>query len=266
MPFESVYRVSRRNALPTKEDVVSLGRELGMELPVGYQDYITTFGAGTLSYILMVRTPDEIRNPTDRDRTFYREMIAYAAKECASNTDQIDLSPSDIERGTFFARESAEAGLWFAVPSQGTRLFEFISGDIFEIENGFYGLVDRETEGQQHEFPFFEPRNGRRRMRQLYVRPGIGRNGLVQAMVKRWGQDSVRCSRTGEDELDPHYFVSPIEAHLDVQLEQSSQLPQGAFFVRAHYSIDSEADFANWVEPLLLPGGGPHECVQDNSW
>jgi hypothetical protein len=131
----------------------------------------------------------------------------------------------------------------------------------------FFGLVERCTAGQQHEFPFFEPRNGRRRMRQLYVRPGVGRAGFVEAMARRWGPDTLRCSRSTQGELYPHYFEAAIEGHIELHLDpQYPRLPGDSFFVRACYDIDSEAELAAFVEPLLLPGGGPHEFMGEPIW
>jgi hypothetical protein len=95
-------------------------------------------------------------------------------------------------------------------------------------------------------------------MRVLAVRPGVGRDGFLAAMARRWGRDSLRCSRPAPDELYPHYFVPAIEGHIELLLDaRQNRLPPGCFHVRARYDIDSEPDVAAFVEPLLLPGGTP---------
>ena len=57
-------------------------------------------------------------------------------------------------------------------------------------------------------------------------------------------------SDTNSPLLDPH----------------DTRLPGDALFVRARCDIDSEADFAAFVGPLLLPGGRPHEYITDDPW
>jgi hypothetical protein len=266
MLFESVYRVSTRNSVPTDAEVDLLSSELGMELPLGYREYVTELGPGALCDFLVVKMPSEIRNPESREEKFNRELLAFAAACVTRQNGPSGLTPTDIEQGTIFAYASAERPIWFATRTQGARLFEHVDGDSFEIPNGLYGLVKRRAAGH-HAFPFFEPRNGRRRMRQLYVRPGVGGDGFVEAMAKRWGRQSLRRSSASQDELWPVYCVAPIEGYIELHLDpQYNRLPGDSFFVRARYDIDSEAEFAEFVEPLLLPGGGPHEFIGDSQW
>lgn len=267
MSFESVYRVSTRNSVPSKEEINSLSRALSMELPIGYREYIASFGPGTLCTFLVVKTPSQIRNPDTQDEKYYREVFGLAGQYASESGNVAGLDSTEFESATVFAYASAEAPIWFATRTQGARLFEYVEGDTFEIANGFFGIVERCTAGQQHEFPFFEPCNGRRRMRQLYVRSGVGRTGFVEALVGRWGRDSLRCSRSSKEELYPVYFVAAIEAYIELHLDpQYNRLPGDSFFVRVCYDIDSEDDLAAFVEPLLLPGGGPHEFMGESPW
>lgn len=267
MSFESVYRVSTRYSLPGEESIHSLSQALGMELPIGYSEYATSLGLGTMCTFLVVKMPNQIRTPAKEDEEFYRELFVLAGEHASDSGNVAGLDSTDFEHATVFAYASAEAPIWFATRTRGPRLFEYVEGDTFEIENGFFGLVEHCAAGQQHEFPFFEPKNGRRRMRQLYIRSGIGRTGFVEAMARRWGRDGLRCSGSSNDELYPHYFVSAIEGHIELHLDpQYNRLPGDSFFVRACYDIDSEADLAAFVEPLLLPGGGPHEFTGEPIW
>jgi len=265
--FESVYRVSTRYTLAGEQDVDSIRRALSMTLPIGYSEYVTSLGLGTMCTFLVVRMPNDIRIPARKDEEYYREVFAVAGKYASDSGNVAGLDSTEFERATVFAYAASEAPIWFATPTRGPRLFEHVEGDTYEIENGFFGLVGRVADGQHHDFPFFEPKNGRRRMRQLYIRPGVGRTGFVDAMAGRWGRDGVRCSRSAKEELYPYYFVQAIETHIELHLDpQYNRLPGDSFFVRACYDIDSEADFASFVEPLLLPGGGPHEFTGEPIW
>jgi hypothetical protein len=268
MRLESVYRVSTRNSIPRAADVDALRRELGMELPTGYREYVTSFGRGRLSYFLLVNTPNEIRNPPSYIGESDRKWLAQLAQWNKQDNRESIMTPEDIERAVVFARADSERPMWIATARLGPRLFEQVDGDIFEIRDGFFGLVERCTSGQHHEFPFFEPFNGRRRMRQFYVGPGIGRKGFVEAMGRRWGRENLLCSRNSEHPY-PIYFMSAIEGQFDLHLDPNdpdyNRLPGDSFFVRARYDLDSEADLTAFAEPLLLPGGGPHEFIGE-SW
>ncbi|HQR09005.1 MAG TPA: hypothetical protein PLN21_19440 [Gemmatales bacterium] len=187
--------------------------------------------------------------------------------DAATDFDNVArLNAAEYDCAKVFAYASAEAPIWFSTPTQGVRLFEYAEGRTCEIENGFIGLVERCTVGQEHDFPFFEPNNGRRRMRQLYIRPGVGRTGFADALARRWGRDTVRCSRNSPDDLHPTYFVSAIEAYIELSLGPKQGIPSDSFFVRASYDVDSEVDFSAFVEPLLLPGGGPYESLGEPFW
>jgi hypothetical protein len=235
--YEAVNRVVRigvsrvtRNSIPGEEDVNSLSRALGMELPMGYREYVTSFGPGTMCTFLVVKMPSQIRNPERRDEEFYRDVFAFAGEYASDPGNVAGLDSTEFEHATVLAYANAEAPIWFATRTRGARLFEHVEGGTFEIENGFFGLVERCAAGQRHEFPFFEPKNGGRRMRQLYVRPGVGRTGFVEAMARRWGSDNLRCSRTSKEEYYPHYFVPAIEGHIVLHHRRASKrtLPSAA--------------------------------------
>ena len=153
--------------------------------------------------------------------------------------------------------------MWIACGRLGSRLFEQVEGDIVEIREGFFGLVDLCTSQQQHDFPFFEPNNSRRRIRVCAIRPGVGREGFVDTMINRWGLETLRQSRTASD--NPHYFVPAIEGLIELLHWEPTGLPPGRFYVRARYDIDFEGELAAFVEPLLLPDSGPHDFIGD-SW
>src|SRR5260370_23725477 len=121
--FESVYRVSTRNSVPAEAEVDVLGRELGMELPLAYGEYVTGFGPGTLSYFLVAKMPSEIRNADSRDKQHERDLLVFAAQSAREVQSEF-LAPEEIEEGVIFAYASAEAPVWFASRRQGDTLFE----------------------------------------------------------------------------------------------------------------------------------------------
>jgi hypothetical protein len=261
MAFESVYHVSARNSLPSVVDVEALGRELAMDLPVGYREFVTSFGSGALCDFLVVNMPNEIRDPRGPGER-EGERLAYVAERYREKKRECVLSPKDIEEAVVFARASAQSPIWIACRRLGPRLFELVDDYVYEVPEGIFGLVGLCTSRQGHEFPFFEPYNGRRRMRVFAVRTGVGRDGLVDSMSRHWGHEGLRCSRTASDELYPHYFVPKIEGHVEFLLDAShNRLPADSFYARARYDIESEPDVAAFTESLLLPGGSPGDYV-----
>jgi hypothetical protein len=233
-----------------------------MELPLGYREFITSFGPGTVSDILCVNTPREITGPS-RQREDNRYRLAVVAQWRREQTEECALTPDDIEQAIVFAWAAAETPIWIASRRIGPRLFEQGDDYVAEVPQGFFGLVELCTDRQNHTFPFFEPRNGRRRMRVFAVRPAIGRDEFVAAMAGCWGRDSLRCSRPAREELHPHYFVPAIEGHVELLLAPSSLLPSGGFFVRARYDIDSEAEVTEFAASTSLPGGTSSNYLGD---
>lgn len=232
-----------------------------MELPVGYREFVASFGAGAVCDFLVVNMPYQIRESHGRG-DWDGERLAFIAQWYKEEKRECVLTPKDIEEAVVFARASAEKPIWIASRRLGPRLFEEVESDIVEVDEGFFGLVQLCASRQGHEFPYFEPHNGRRRMRVFAVRAGVERDGLVESMARRWGREGLRCSRTAIDELYPHYFVPPIEGHVELLLDAShNRLPNGSFYVRARYDIDSEQDVAVFAESLVPPGGSPGDYL-----
>ena len=76
MSLESVYYVSHRISVPGEEELNSLA----MELPIGYREYATSFGLGTICTIctfLVVRMPNQILNSDGH----CDKKLAFAMKE-----------------------------------------------------------------------------------------------------------------------------------------------------------------------------------------
>jgi hypothetical protein len=122
--FESVYRVSHRNSVPGEEELNSLA----MDLPIGYREYATSFGLGTMCTFLVVRMPSQILNPDGHCDA----KLAFAVEDALESEQNPNswwrnvagLSSADFQRAKVFAYAAAEAPIWFATSSQGPRLFE----------------------------------------------------------------------------------------------------------------------------------------------
>src|SRR5262249_57339371 len=140
--FDAVYRGSTRNSVPEAADVDALGRELGMELPLGYRELVTTFGPGTLSDFLVVNMPSEIRSLPGYIDPVERERLACVAQAYQEHKRARALTPDEIERAIVLAYAAAEAPIWIASRRTGSRLFEQVEGDLFEVAQGCFGLVE----------------------------------------------------------------------------------------------------------------------------
>src|SRR5262245_14417510 len=114
-----------------------------MELPIGYREYAASLGLGTMCTFLIVKMPKQILNsagPCDEGLTFAVEDPLESEQNPNSWWRNVaGLGSADFQRAMVFAYAAAEAPIWFATPSQGPRLFEYVEGDTCEIENGFFG-------------------------------------------------------------------------------------------------------------------------------
>jgi hypothetical protein len=68
--FDDVIMVSRERTLASAEEVASLDRDLGVAMPPGYAEFVTTLGEGTYCDSLEVKLPATIRRelPEARER------------------------------------------------------------------------------------------------------------------------------------------------------------------------------------------------------
>jgi hypothetical protein len=250
MSLAAVYRISSKNLVAGDEEVDTLARKLRWELPIGYREYVTTLGTGSVCDFLYVNMPKESKEPR------------YKLAEYLSGWWFPELfTRHEWDEAIIFALTD-QRPLFFSSPRFSPQLVQLCDDWIQETPNGFYGLVDLCASWMRHDFPFFEPNNGRRRMRVFAVRPSIGHDGFVDSMARRWGLEGLRCSRTASDELYPHFFVAAIEGHIELLLDAShNRLPPDCFYVRARYDIDSEPDVAAFVEAMSLPGGSPSDYL-----
>jgi hypothetical protein len=186
MSFEHVYRVTTLNPLISQGLIDALERDVPVPLPPGYREYLSCLGNGELCDLLRVRTPDEVRRHTFTE-TWERENQVHKHREGRWRPSA--LTPEDLEGAVTFA-DSAEGDQFVVCPRLAGRLFELPRhGDtVQEFHNGFWGVVDYSVRAMCHDFPFFEPFDDeRRRYRTFDVEVGIGLNGLVEAIVTKWG-------------------------------------------------------------------------------
>jgi hypothetical protein len=253
--FQSVYRVSTTGPTVPAQDVDALARELGLPLPAGYREYLMELGRGELCDFLRVRAPREVLRSLNQDRES-RHAWAELLREGLCESDA--LTDEDVAEAIVFAT-SAEGDDYFCCPRFGPELFELPRHDdvIASVPDGFVGAVRLSVERMQHDFPFFEPWDERRRRyRGFDVRPGLGLEGFLERVKGRWGEAGLRRSRTGADEMMPNLFIRPIEARFVLYMDkEDTGLPADAFHVVASYDTDAEADLADFVESVLMPGG-----------
>jgi hypothetical protein len=71
--FEDVIVVSRQRALAGQDEVAALERDLGVTMPPGYAEFVTTLGEGTFCDSLQVKLPATIRRDLPGARERWRE-------------------------------------------------------------------------------------------------------------------------------------------------------------------------------------------------
>lgn len=223
-----------------------------MDLPLGYREFATHFGRGVICDALFIDMPNEILNPPDwrrGDREHFQFMKERFTEENAAS----GLKPDDMDETVIFA--NAERYMFFACRKLAGRLFFWVDGDIVELLNGFYEVPDFYAARVRQDFPFFEPFNGRRKMCDFLVGPGIGGPGFVDALTRRWGSNASRQSRTFEGGGYVSVFLPAIESRFEVNVDSiAARMPHRNFAVRAWYDMDYESELIAFAEPVVLPG------------
>ncbi len=99
MRLDDVYVISDKLDLATEDQIRAAERALGTRFPSGYQDYVTTLGAGTLNGQVRVLVPAEIVERTREYRKIEAETAAACEQDGFSMWDQVeaglDLLPPD---------------------------------------------------------------------------------------------------------------------------------------------------------------------------
>jgi hypothetical protein len=161
MHFESVYRVSTRNSVPAAGDVDALGRELGMELPLGYREFVTAFGPGTLSNFLVVYMPSEIRNPDSYRGKCDREQLARLAQYYREEKIEPAISaacPQD-KRPTSKSLTAKSTRASVSLIESGRRMVAFVMGLVLLAKAYLRSWPDARGIGLQGEQRPFWPRD-----------------------------------------------------------------------------------------------------------
>lgn len=253
LTFAEVYPVADTTQPVKGTEVDALTRTVYRRLPVGYREYMATFGNGTLCGLVRVRTPAHIRKRIESDQG---SREAFADSVGCDWYKPGPLRPEDVLQAVIFAT-SLEGDIYFCCPRFGADLFEIPRqwNQVTRFKDGLYGLVKFTAKRTKYDSPFFEPADEKRRRRCGFeVRDDLPPDRLIDEIQTRWGSTEIRRFRPGQDY--EHIFIRAIGGLMVLSTERKHiQNPAGSCFVNLQYENTSAAAVRSFVKAVQLKGG-----------
>jgi hypothetical protein len=247
MAFADLYPVSTRLEPVAKTDVDRLAAEHGLELPVGYAEFVQRFGPGTVCDYLVVRAPEGGR----AWRAAYADSLLCEDLYEGSREEWSALGVTfDQFRGGLSLLDTDQTPDYLSVPGHGPAVFEVIRGDVRALPGGLPEVIGSVVETFGVEFPYFEPARTGRSFASHHLRPGVELDALLAAMEARWGA-GVRRLRSSEDDYAVTLFARPVQAKF-VCYRESGELqdPPFSFQVNAYWDEEHTAEVNDFLRPF----------------
>ena len=250
--FDHVYRVTEltKAEVPLAE-IDSLGRDLPVPLPIGYQEYLLELGRGELCDLLRVDPPRDVRASLQPANDWLRETWTQGIEGGWWKPGL--LTADDLLHAVQFAT-SAEGDSFVSVPRFPGELFELPRHHsvIRLLPQGFFGAVQDSIVRMKHDFAFFEP-HSRGLGHQCYeFSPVTTFEQFIDTARRRWSGE-CRQSRTELDE-QPSLFFRQVQCRLEFyggeQYNAMCSLPSGTFSVVAHHDRATADEIREFFQSL----------------
>lgn len=245
--MDEVYIVAESKENVSMEQVEALGRELGMELPRGYAEFITRLGVGIYCDLLRVYGPERILRTYEESRKRWDEHFFW---ERGSDV----LTKEEVLACVVFG-DSIDGDEIIAHPLKREAMYVLPRHDnvIYRVPRGFEAPMEwhgpKGVVLEEPGFRFFEGMGSRKHVEFIAGGNMFAVEDLAPYFSDFWSQFGRRVIRRElgeEDEGVEILFVEGIGGRL--QLVESGD--EGKVRVRLDYDEESEADVAPFREFL----------------
>jgi hypothetical protein len=246
MSFADLYPVSTRLEPVAKTDVDLLAAEHGLELPVGYAEFVRRFGAGTVCDYLVVRAPEEARAwRADYAEGLLCEDLYEGNREEWSS---LGVTFEQFRRG-LSVLDTDQRPYYLSFPGHGPAVFED-SGGIRAFPGGLPEVIRMVVETFGVDFPYFEPTRAGRSFASHHFRPGVEFDAFLSAVEARWGA-GVRRLRSRDDDYAVTLFARPVQAKFVCYREsgEAQDLPF-SFQVNAFWDEEHTTEVNDFFRPF----------------
>jgi hypothetical protein len=241
MDFQYVYRVSRL-LHPIEPSV--LAAQPDRVNPIGYTEFLTELGNGTICHGL------EILTPAAADHYWLDYRIADYLADTSSAWSNGLFTRSDVVECQLIAKDDEND--WFVTCKRhGNEIVHlpFQRREPRIIGDGVHGLISDFS--REYRFPFFDPTCNRRCRCFFAAHEGVGPDGLEEELRSLWGNQ--RLEICFDQNSDPEYryrelVVQALDAHLQMWFGEkvtcNACLPSGSVSVAV--TTDRQ-----WVDEVL---------------
>lgn len=185
--FEDVYRVSTKKVEVSADEVDALAKQLQIPLPLGYKEFITTFGNGDYCNNILVWTPNEVVEETKNARGAWGVSLEWL------KLDYIGLTEEQLLESFLFAISENRDDIIFH-PAFPNDLFVLARGDDvpYTMPQGFFDPLDwRGAQGEQQyqltpSVRFFVPNIDRAVITFSLPIDNISLSDLIDLFISHW--------------------------------------------------------------------------------
>jgi hypothetical protein len=204
MSLSDIYLVSERLSQVGATSFDALEASLGIPLPLGYREYLTQLGAGEFSGVLHVYPPEQVKSHLDYWKETGVEILIDGLQVGMLNRGV--LSAKKLRESVMFGHTD-NGDKFVSTPSAGDALFAIPrdSPTIRSLRHGFLDpLACCRAVGVTDVSPWFEPRNGHRKLANFLARGGG--TAVEQAIKERWGGQELRRFDATASQAPSVYF------------------------------------------------------------
>lgn len=247
MLFDTLYPVSTRLAPIPATEADRLAAEFGMELPLGYREFLERFGPGVVCDYLQIRPPDEAR---EWRRSYAESILCEDLYE--GNGDRwssLGVTFDQFRRG-ISVLDTDQSPYYLSVPGHGPTAFQVEGGGVTAHPGGLPEVILAVVKMFGLGFPYFDPTRAGRSFESHLLRSGAGFDAFLAAVDARWGP-GVRRLQSNEDDYSVTLFARPVQAKFVCYRESGeSQTPPFSFQVNAYYDEEHAAEVNEFLRPF----------------
>jgi SMI1 / KNR4 family (SUKH-1) len=251
MSFEHVYRVTDQLAISSPAEVDELEKQLGLALPVGYREFVTSLGEGHYCDILRVWPPQRIRQELASFRTTYSEHFFWDEESSLLNREEMrQVVPfADTSNADYFVIAPGHPNRIFALPRGGTDI-STVDDRQMSLEDLWWQTINSLEEPP--EFRYFESWVDRKNISMLGNRDERSADEVIDAFRRQW--DAKPFHSFKHDDLHvAHVFIKAIGGHIYLDWHSGS-----VGRLEITYDADKTQEAASFADKTLVPLGFRH--------
>jgi len=252
--FANLYLVTDKLQTISPHEIDALERTLGLSLPEGYYEYMTTLGVGTYCDLLRVYEPRRVLEESEKMRNLWRDYCFWEAGREILSKEQIleAIIFADTEVGDNVVLSTDMPDRLFVLPRDDDTVY-------WVPENFRNPLLWRSQDGIVHrppEFQYFESWRDRACVELFTALKSFELAELAERFIDQWSNSEIHTidlrHRAEEEDADQLMFLFIKDIGGRVQLDKG--VGDGRVGIRIDYDLDSANQVGLFLQTLVELG------------